>query len=31
MAMRAVLDTNVTVSALIWGGTPLRLLEVATE
>ncbi len=29
--MRAVLDTNVTVSALIWGGTPLRLLEVATE
>jgi uncharacterized protein len=29
--MRAVLDTNVTVSALIWGGVPLRLLEAATE
>jgi putative PIN family toxin of toxin-antitoxin system len=29
--MRAVLDTNVVVSALIWGGIPLRLLEAATE
>jgi len=29
--MRAVLDTNVVVSALIWGGTPMGLLEAATE
>jgi putative PIN family toxin of toxin-antitoxin system len=29
--MRAVLDTNVVISALIWGGVPLRLLEAATE
>ncbi len=29
--MRAVLDTNVVVSALIWGGTPFALLEAATE
>jgi putative PIN family toxin of toxin-antitoxin system len=29
--MRAVLDTNVVVSALIWGGTPFGLLEAATE
>jgi putative PIN family toxin of toxin-antitoxin system len=29
--MRAVLDTNVVVSALIWGGKPLGLLEAATE
>jgi len=29
--MRAVLDTNVVVSALIWGGTPFGLLEVAAE
>jgi len=28
--MRAVLDTNVVVSALIWGGTPFSLLEAAT-
>jgi len=29
--MRAVLDTNVVVSALIWGGNPLALLEAAAE
>jgi putative PIN family toxin of toxin-antitoxin system len=29
--MRLVLDTNVVVSALIWGGTPFRLLEAASE
>lgn len=29
--MRLVLDTNVVVSALIWGGMPGRLLEVAAE
>jgi putative PIN family toxin of toxin-antitoxin system len=29
--MRAVLDTNVVVSALIWGGTPFGLLEAATD
>ena len=29
--MRVVLDTNVVVSALIWGGTPFRLLEAAIE
>jgi putative PIN family toxin of toxin-antitoxin system len=29
--MQAVLDTNVVVSALIWGGTPFRLLEAANE
>ncbi len=28
--MRIVLDTNVIVSAVIWGGTPLRLLQAAT-
>ncbi len=28
--MRAVLDTNVVVSALLWGGTPYRLLAAAT-
>jgi len=28
--MRAVLDTNVVVSALIWGGTPFALFEAAT-
>ncbi len=27
--MRAVLDTNVVVSALIWGGTPFSLLQSA--
>jgi len=29
--MQAVLDTNVVVSALIWGGTPFKLFEMATE
>ncbi len=29
--MRAVLDTNVVVSALIWGGKPRGLLESATN
>jgi len=29
--MRAVLDTNVVVSALLWGGTPFKLLQAATE
>lgn len=29
--MRVVLDTNVVVSALIWGGTPERLSEAAGE
>lgn len=28
--MRLVLDTNVVVSALIWGGTPLELIRAAT-
>ncbi len=28
--MRLVLDTNVVVSALIWGGTPLELIGAAT-
>ena len=27
--MRAVIDTNVLVSALLWGGTPRALLEQA--
>ena len=29
--MRVVLDTNVVVSALIWGGTPERLIEAAGD
>jgi putative PIN family toxin of toxin-antitoxin system len=29
--VRAVLDTNVVVSALLWGGTPERLIELAGE
>ena len=29
--MRVVLDTNVVVSALIWGGKPLSLLHAALE
>lgn len=29
--MRVVLDTNVVVSALLWGGTPYRLLHAAAE
>lgn len=27
--MRAVLDTNVVISALLWGGKPFSLLEAA--
>lgn len=29
--MRAVVDTNVVVSALIWGGTPFKLLQAAID
>ena len=29
--MRVVLDTNVVSSALLWGGTPERLIELAGE
>ena len=29
--MRIVLDTNVVVSALIWGGTPFQLIEAAVN
>ena len=29
--MRAVLDTNVVVSVLIWGGTPFKLLQAAID
>ncbi len=29
--VRAVLDTNVVVSALIWGGRPFSLMQAATE
>lgn len=29
--MRLVLDTNVVVSALLWGGLPYQLLRLATE
>lgn len=29
--MRIVLDTNVVVSALIWGGTPFKLLLATTD
>lgn len=29
--MRAVLDTNVVISALIWGGKPLALIQAATD
>ena len=29
--MRAVLDTNVVASALLWGGTPRQLLTAARE
>ncbi len=29
--MRAVLDTNVVVSALIWGGKPIDLLQAAVN
>lgn len=29
--MRLVLDSNVVVSALLWGGVPYQLLQLATE
>lgn len=29
--MRVVLDTNVVVSALLWGGTPERLIQAAGD
>jgi putative PIN family toxin of toxin-antitoxin system len=29
--VRLVLDTNVVVSALVWGGTPYKLLQAATD
>lgn len=29
--MRIVLDTNVVISALIWGGTPYKLIEAAVD
>ena len=29
--MKLVLDTNVVVSALIWGGEPFKLIRAATE
>jgi len=29
--VRVVLDTNIVISALIWGGTPLQLLKLARE
>lgn len=29
--MRIVLDTNVVVSALVWGGIPFKLLQAATQ
>ena len=29
--MRIVLDTNVVASALLWGGTPERLIDAAGE
>jgi putative PIN family toxin of toxin-antitoxin system len=29
--MRVVLDTNVVVSALVWGGTPDRLIQAAID
>jgi len=28
--VKIVLDTNVVVSALLWGGTPYKLIEAAT-
>ena len=27
--MRVVLDTNIVISALLWGGLPYRLLQLA--
>lgn len=29
--MRIVLDTNIAVSAIVWGGTPYRLLQAAVD
>lgn len=29
--MRVVLDTNVVASALLWGGTPERLIQAAAD
>lgn len=29
--MRIVLDTNIVVSALLWGGTPYRLFEILRQ
>jgi putative PIN family toxin of toxin-antitoxin system len=29
--VRVVLDTNVVASALLWGGTPERLIELAGD
>lgn len=29
--MRVVLDTNVVVSALVWGAIPFKLLQAATD
>lgn len=29
--MRVVLDTNTVISALLWGGTPKRFLDLAVE
>ncbi len=29
--MRIVLDTNVVISALLWGGTPYRLMQAAVD
>ena len=29
--MQAVLDANIVVSALLWGGTPFKLLELAND
>jgi uncharacterized protein len=31
VAARVVLDTNVVVSALLWGGTPYRLIQAAAD
>ena len=31
VAVRILLDTNVVVSALIWGGTPYKLIEAAVN
>jgi len=31
VAVRIVLDTNVVVSALLWGGTPYRLIQAAVD